>query len=157
MRVSVITTVFQEVPDEISLAFEIIGCTIGCRGCHSPHLKIDGGGKELTEKMFRSYLKRYGQLVSCVLFMGGEWELDTLLLFLSIARKEFKLKTALYTGMDELPQFVFGYLDYVKIGPWCEDLGGLNSPITNQRFYKITQGVLEDKTEMFRRVYDSVH
>ena len=29
-------------------------------------------------------------------------------------------------------------LDYIKVGPYKEELGGLDSPNTNQRFYKIT-------------------
>ena len=37
------TVVFQEVPDEVSLAFEVSGCPFKCEGCHSPHLWEDVG------------------------------------------------------------------------------------------------------------------
>ena len=35
--------VFQEVPDEITLAINISGCTCHCEGCHSPYLAEDIG------------------------------------------------------------------------------------------------------------------
>ena len=35
--------VFQEIPDEITLAISISGCTIHCAGCHSKYLWDDVG------------------------------------------------------------------------------------------------------------------
>ena len=31
--------VFQEIPDEVTLALNLSGCPNGCPGCHSPHLQ----------------------------------------------------------------------------------------------------------------------
>ena len=31
-------------------------------------------------------------------------------------------------------------LDYLKLGPYDERLGGLDSPTTNQRFYRVERG-----------------
>ena len=31
-------------------------------------------------------------------------------------------------------------LDYLKLGPYDERFGGLDSPTTNQRFYRIERG-----------------
>ena len=35
--------VFQEIPDEVTLALNLSGCPNGCPGCHSPHLQRDEG------------------------------------------------------------------------------------------------------------------
>lgn len=48
-------------------------------------------------------------------------------------------------------------LDYIKLGPYKKDLGGLDNPNTNQRFYKITASDssslinIEDITPKFRK------
>lgn len=36
-------TVLQEVPGEISLAFNVTGCPHNCAGCHSEYLRGDSG------------------------------------------------------------------------------------------------------------------
>lgn len=46
---------------------------------------------------------------------------------------------------------IFPLLDYLKVGAYDERLGGLDSPTTNQRFYQVEYGLLEDKTQLFRR------
>lgn len=48
------------------------------------------------------------------------------------------LKTAWYSGSSDLSQgFDISVLDYLKLGPFIEALGGLTSPDTNQKLYKI--------------------
>ena len=51
------------------------------------------------------------------------------------------LKTAWYSGRSDLDDYrikkLETYLDYIKIGPYVKQLGGLDSPNTNQRFYRI--------------------
>ena len=42
-------------------------------------------------------------------------------------------------------------LDYIKLGPYIDALGGLDNPDINQRFYRISAGKLIDETWMFRR------
>ncbi|HIR81761.1 MAG TPA: anaerobic ribonucleoside-triphosphate reductase activating protein, partial [Candidatus Limiplasma merdipullorum] len=37
-------------------------------------------------------------------------------------------------------------LDYLKLGHYDERLGGLDSPTTNQRFFRIEAGKLFDQT-----------
>ena len=66
--------VWQEVPGEVSLAFLFSGCPLRCKGCHSADAWKEGIGTELTEDYLRGRLKRYRGLISCVLFMGGEWQ-----------------------------------------------------------------------------------
>lgn len=63
------------------------------------------------------------------------------------------LKTCLYSGADSTAFFqnIIPLLDYLKVGAYDERLGGLDSPTTNQRFYQVENGLLEDRTQLFRR------
>lgn len=130
--------VFQEIPDEISLVFSITGCSHRCHGCHSPELWNAKNGEPLTLTLIQSLLKQYQGSVSCVLFMGGEWEPETLEPFLISIRRQ-GLKTALYTGCekDQVPPGLLENLDYLKTGPFIEARGGLASPTTNQKLFAL--------------------
>ena len=66
--------VLQEVPGQISLCVSVTGCPLRCKGCHSPFLWKKGTGTPLTDEVFITTLERYKDMISCVLFMGGEWE-----------------------------------------------------------------------------------
>jgi len=64
------------------------------------------------------------------------------------------MKTAWYSGRpgDPSHQGAIGnlaILDYVKFGPYIEDLGGLKSPKTNQRLYKRVGEEWTDITSAF--------
>lgn len=63
--------VFQEIPDEVTLALNLSGCPNGCPGCHSPHLQRDEG-EALTPGALERLLERYGREITCVCFMGGD-------------------------------------------------------------------------------------
>jgi anaerobic ribonucleoside-triphosphate reductase activating protein len=41
--------------------------------------------------------------------------------------------------------------DYIKLGAYIEELGGLDSLKTNQRLYKITNEQMEDITNHFQK------
>jgi anaerobic ribonucleoside-triphosphate reductase activating protein len=139
MRYSEFEIVLQEVPGEVTLCFTITGCKLACDGCHSPYLWKDGSGEELNSVVFNNLIDRYENLISCVLFMGGEWHKEELLVFLRIAR-ERGLKTCLYTGLEDVEDDIKHNLDYLKIGPWNKALGGLKSIETNQRFINVKTG-----------------
>lgn len=136
MRFYEYQVVFQEVPDEISLCFSISGCPLRCDGCHSPFLWKAGNGTELRESLYKSLLEKYKDMISCVLFMGGEWHENELISKLRYAN-ENGLKTCLYTGLDSVSSEIKNELTYLKTGPWMEDRGGLSSPSTNQLFRNI--------------------
>lgn len=133
--------VWQEVPNETSLAFLISGCPLGCKGCHSIESWKLGSGQFLSEIYLQQRLAQYQGLISCVLFMGGEWLPELLLQRLQLAR-QFGLKTCLYTGLEleQLPPEILAVLDYVKTGRWIVELGGLNCITTNQRFIDLQTG-----------------
>lgn len=136
--------VLQEIPNEITLSFTITGCGLRCVGCHSEYLWDKNNGEELTNELFLSLLKKYEGMISCVLFMGGEWHLNELLEKIQFAN-ELGLKTALYTGFNEkqiarkTPQLLTE-LHFLKTGKWLESLGGLNNPTTNQRLRNLKTG-----------------
>lgn len=132
---------FQEVPDEVSLAYTVYGCPIQCRGCHSRDSWDLNGGAFLSAEMFSMHLKRYQSMVTCVLFFGGEWHPDALIAKLKIARQK-GLKTCLYTGADRVPLRIQNNLTYLKTGPWQPKRGGLQSKTTNQKFLELASGNL---------------
>ena len=50
------------------------------------------------------------------------------------------IRTAWYSGREGLPEdFDLKVLDFLKLGPYIEALGGLKSPVTNQALYRITE------------------
>ncbi|MFC6439780.1 hypothetical protein [Pseudobowmanella zhangzhouensis] len=62
---------FQEVPNEVSLAFTIAGCPLGCKGCHSSYSWHSEQGTRLSPDYLLHRLASYDGLISCVLFLGG--------------------------------------------------------------------------------------
>lgn len=125
--------VWQEVPGEVSLAYTISGCPLRCVGCHSADTWPLGAGYLLTLADFKAELEKYQGLMTCVLFLGGEWHEQMLLELLEIAQKQ-GLNTCLYTGYEDVSHELKARLTYLKTGPWVRELGGLDSANTNQRF-----------------------
>lgn len=127
--------VFQEVPNEMSLAIAITGCQIRCKGCHSRDLWEDKGTPLSVEELGKLLKENKG--VTCLLLMGGEHDIDALtVLFM---RAHIIIKTAWYCGLDRIPKDKLGildYVDYLKLGHYDAELGGLSSPTTNQRLYQ---------------------
>ena len=143
--------VFQEVPDEITLAINISNCPNRCKGCHSPYLLKDIG-EPLTEENLSALLKKYGKAITCVCFMGGDAspadikQLAEYLHHQTVA----PVKVGWYSGKSKLPEhFDVSHFQYIKLGPYIESLGGLKSETTNQRLYHIENGIMEDITYRF--------
>ena len=63
--------VFQEIPDEVTLAVNITNCPHHCPGCHSPHLH-ENVGFALDETEIDQLLSKYGKQITCFCFMGGD-------------------------------------------------------------------------------------
>ena len=130
--------VCQEIPDEISLAVNISGCPNRCLGCHSPWLWSDEG-EFMTDEFLKSLIGKYSAAITCFCFMGGDAEPSEIeRLAFWIKEKYPHVKTAWYSGNDRIAEgFDILSLDYVKIGPFRQELGGLKSPTTNQALYMI--------------------
>ena len=128
--------VFQEVPNEMSLAVAISGCRIHCKGCHSRELWEDKG--EVLDVETLCGLLNQHRGITTLLLMGGEHDVDILIELFQYAHK--RVKTAWYCGLDMVPKDKLGiyqYLDWIKLGHFDIELGGLNSPTTNQHLYQI--------------------
>ena len=130
--------VCQEIPDEISLAVNISCCPNRCPGCHSPWLWSDEG-EIMDEEMLSNLIGKYSAALTCFCFMGGDAEpFEVMRLAKWIKSRWPHIKTAWYSGKERLPEgFEITSMDYIKLGPYIEALGGLKSPKTNQALYRI--------------------
>ena len=168
--------VFQEVPGEVTLALNLSACPNRCPGCHSIHLREEVG-EALDDGLLHGLLARYGGSVTCVAFMGGdgdpvevnrlaalvhEWTPPAEPAFEVPAgfadEKPVALKTAWYSGREKLsPAVNLSNFDFIKLGPYDPERGGLDSPETNQRFYRIEMEAVGrgykmiDETALFRK------
>ena len=127
--------VFSEIPDEVTLAINISGCPNHCPGCHSKYLWEDIGEPLNKESILKLISENEG--ITCVCLMGGDQAPNTITwLALCIKEKYPDLKVAWYSGLAKIHKDIdTSYFDYIKIGPYVEDLGPLNSLTTNQRLY----------------------
>lgn len=139
--------VFQEIPDEVTLAVNLTNCPHRCPQCHSPHLHQDIG-HELNAKVLDDLLAKYGRQITCFCFMGGDRfpnDVETLAGYL---RAQTRLKVAWYSGNAVLPRNA-RLFDYIKIGGFNPERGGLRSRTTNQRLYRNVDGSMQDITYRF--------
>ncbi len=144
------SVVIEEIPDRVTLAVDISNCQGNCIGCHSPFLKTDVG-VELTEEVIDSLVAdNFG--VDCFLFLGEGNDLESLLRLAAYVRSK-GLAAALYSGRKSVEDDIFKSFDYVKVGPYIEAFGPLNSKTTNQRLYRVVHNAdsysLTDITSRF--------
>ena len=118
--------VFQEVPDETTLALNISDCPHHCPGCHSSYL-WQPVGDVLTPEWLQLLIERY-PYITCVSIQGGDRD---------------------YHEVERVAQWVHMQGKKIKVGPYIEALGGLKSKTTNQRFYRVTPEGLRDITDVF--------
>lgn len=166
LKIASFDIVFQEIPGEVTLALNLSGCPCHCPGCHSKHLWEDIG-EELNEELLDGFIARYGSMITCVCFMGGDQAPEEVAQWAEWVKAR-NLKTAWYSGRTSFPEClsakrsvsetvcqqsglsgVAGPFDYVKLGPYIESLGGLKSPTTNQRLYKRVGDEWQDITSSF--------
>ena len=141
--------VFAEIPDEITLAINISGCPCNCKGCHSSYLAEDIGERLKCDNLTSLIHKNKG--ITCVAFMGGDADSSSVNAYASIIKELFpNLKVAWYSGRQELSKDIeLSNFDFIKLGPYKEEFGPLNSKTTNQRFYKVNDKELVDITSRF--------
>lgn len=148
--------VFEEVPDEITLAINISGCPCRCKGCHSSYLAEDIG-IPLSEAGLTVMIEN-NKGISCIAFMGGDANPKEINLYAALVKRLFpNLKVAWYSGRQELsPEIDLWNFDYAKLGPYKEECGPLNKRTTNQRLYKVVhtstgKNKLYDITHKFQK------
>jgi anaerobic ribonucleoside-triphosphate reductase activating protein len=93
----------------------------------------------MSEDMLKGLIGQYASAITCFCFMGGDSEPAEIERLARWIREIYPhLKTAWYSGKESLPPgFDIRVLDYLKLGPYVEALGGLRSPHTNQILYKV--------------------
>ena len=130
---------FSEFPDEISLCINISGCPIHCPDCHSKELWENVGKLLMSTTIIDLIEKNKG--ITCVGFMGGAQDIYHLLNLVMCTKHKFPdIKIGWYTGQSEIPELILKnleYFDYIKIGPYIKEKGGLDNPNTNQKFYEV--------------------
>ncbi|MBR1851378.1 MAG: anaerobic ribonucleoside-triphosphate reductase activating protein [Bacteroidales bacterium] len=141
--------VFQEIPDEVTLAINLAGCPCHCPGCHSPYLWADEGTPLTTSAI--DNMIAHNRNITCVALMGGDAEPSMVeQLARHIRSTHPGLKAAWYSGRTILPPSInHRNFDYIKIGPYLKHLGPLRSKLTNQRLYRISGGKMHDITSRF--------
>lgn len=136
--------VFQEVPDEITLAINISNCPCHCKGCHSSYLAEDIGTPLDEDSLVELLLNNKG--ITCIAFMGGDSDPEYINWLASIMRDMndsepgnwADVKIAWYSGRQELsPDIDLRNFDYIKLGPYIEEKGPLSSRTTNQVMLQI--------------------
>ena len=145
--------VFQEIPDEVTLAVNIANCPCRCPGCHSRYLWEDIG-MPLDTDAIDDFVAQYGKVITCIALMGGDADpVGVNLLAQYIHEEHPQFHVAWYSGRVRLPAAVNRFdFDYIKVGPFLRHLGPLNRPTTNQRIYRQTaDGHFEDITSRFWR------
>ena len=91
----------------------------------------------LDEHFLSLLIGKYSSGITCVCFMGGDQapqQVNSLAAFVKSRHPE--LKTAWYSGDEEIPKSItVKNFDYIKIGPYIAEKGGLRSATTNQKFF----------------------
>lgn len=127
--------VFSEIPNETTLAINISNCPCQCKGCHSPYLAEDIGEPLTPQSLHELITLNTG--ITCVAFMGGDASPGELNLLAQVVRAK-GLLSAWYSGSQGLSLEVkLKNFNFIKLGPYIEELGGLKSPTTNQRLYEV--------------------
>ncbi len=136
--------VFEEIPNEITLAINITNCPCKCPGCHSKFLWEDIG-TELTEEELEKLLKE-NDGITCVCFMGGDATPQEICDLAEKTKKAHEnLKVGWYSGRDNYYKNIdFNWFDYIKLGHYDDKMGALNKKTTNQKLYKLIHTKLDD-------------
>ena len=143
--------VFQEIPDEVTLAINISNCPCHCPGCHSRYLWEDIG-LPLNTDAIDAFVEQYGTDITCISFMGGDADPKGVNLLAQYIHEEHpQFKVAWYSGKTVISAAINKQdFDYIKIGPFIKHLGPLKKPTTTQRLYRQNaQGEFEDITSRF--------
>lgn len=143
--------VFQEIPDEVTLAINISGCPCRCPGCHSRYL-WDDIGEPLTSEAIEGFLGQFGKDITCLALMGGDGDpvaINDLARYIHGHHPAYRV--AWYSGRIRIPSNICkADFDYIKVGPYIRHLGPLSKCTTNQRLYRVLpDGEMQDITSRF--------
>lgn len=163
----------QEIPDHIAFVINIGNCLQGCVDCHSKDTMSYHWEEPTKEVPLKKVLKKaskvhkLGATVCCI--MGGTTNYgvtrESLTALINELSLIFEEGVGLYSGSDnaidddlndhfpDASNYYYAHytpLTYLKIGSYQKDLGGLDKPTTNQRYYvKESDGEWHDRTSLF--------
>lgn len=146
LYISSFATGFIEIPDQISLNVYASGCFKRCANCHNSQLWMFSREKVLDGDRFSRLLEEY-RLSDWVCFLGGEpLAQPNAVAALSRVAKQKGRRVCVYTGLEF--EGLGGGMDLSAIdvlidGEYREELGGVDSPGTNQRVFVNDGGVWE--------------
>ena len=140
-----------EIPDRISYFIELGNCSKHCPNCHSPYLSdtvisppdLAGVGRMVEHAAERG--------ADAIVLMGGTTNGISDDDLITICRTLGNiLPVGLYSGRDDEERdkdiALRGSLHWLKTGSYQEELGGLDSPRTNQRFYELEARFVFDRS-----------
>ena len=158
----------NEVPDKVAFFIELGSCTQRCKGCHSKELWEEVKEPTSLDVLLKEAEEAIDKGANAIILMGGTCNglLPEELCIILQALSEIA-PTCLYSGSDDQKLnrfFAEGTnITWIKTGSYKEELGGLSSPTTNQRFYRkeyeeifknnqywMTKMVLVDCTHLFQ-------
>ena len=145
--------VFQEIPDEVTLAINISNCPCRCPGCHS-HYLWDDIGLPLDANAIDDFVAKYGDDITCIAFMGGDGDPKAVNMLAQYIHEEYpQFKVAWSSGRTVISRAINkSDFNYIKIGPYIKHLGPLKERTTNQRMYRQeADGEFVDITARFWR------
>ena len=131
----------NEVPDHLAFYIEMGNCKKKCKGCHSPHLwnTVDNP-MSIEELEFLAY-DAINKGANAIVLMGGTTNDIPYPHLVRLIDKLSKIApVCLYSGSDDYKQdmliAITTQLTWLKIGSYQEELGGLSSKTSNQKFYR---------------------
>ena len=149
----------NEIPNKIAYFIELGNCQNRCAGCHSPHLQQPLSPNEMTpvDTIVDDAAQALQKGAQACVVMGGttnDIEDDTLVYLLKSIGYFFPV--CLYSGDDDEEHdkgiAEAGLCRWLKTGSYKEELGGLTSPTTNQRFYRLEAQYVLGHTNLLERI-----
>lgn len=133
-----------------ALEIYLSGCYGDCYNCHNPELKDFNKGNHFRNEIanIKNKIYNYSNLIHNIWILGGEpldQDLGQLECLLSIL-KESEVKVWLWSRyeLNEIPEEIRKYCDYIKCGQYIEQLKtdiniqyGVKLASSNQNIYKI--------------------
>ena len=131
----------NEVPDRVAFFIELGSCTQRCKGCHSKELWEEVKEPTSLDVLLKEAEKAIDKGANAIVLMGGTCNgLLTEELYIILQALSEIAPTCLYSGSDDQKLNCFfaenTNITWIKTGSYKEELGGLSSPTTNQRFYR---------------------
>ena len=140
----------NEIPDKVAFYIELGSCTQRCKGCHSKELWEEVKEPTSLDALITKAEQAIDKGANAIVLMGGtcnRLSIENLLVILQSLSEI--APTCLYSGLDdeETNTYIAEHsgITWLKTGSYKEELGGLSSPTTNQRFYRKETDVIYDK------------